>query len=202
MEEKETYKNCTIIYEVDPEAEHQDPSEMDEDILITYRADSRYRLGNTPVNDPDEWRRERLKELEEESPRTKKEDLMFEYPVYAHVHSGVALSLSPFSCPWDSGQSGVISISRKAALEMMGEGFTKTQLEEKVHTLLKNFLDAFQQYINGNIYWAVIKDADGETVGTCGGGYYGYDHEASGLQDAARETVGEYLNTLKERQTT
>ena len=29
-------------------------------------------------------------------------------PVYAYVHSGVALSLSSFACPWDSGCSGYI----------------------------------------------------------------------------------------------
>ena len=44
------------------------------------------------------------------------------FPVYAYIHSGVALSINPFSCPWDSGQIGFAVISRADLEKEYGNG--------------------------------------------------------------------------------
>lgn len=35
------------------------------------------------------------------------------FPVYAHIHGGLALSITPFSCAWDSGVIGYIKSPSK-----------------------------------------------------------------------------------------
>jgi len=195
---EEQYKGYVIKIEVDDCA--TDPSEWGDGILITHMAGSRYILGNTPVSDPVRWRADRLAELRRESPKTKKADLMFEYPVYALVHSGVALSMHPFSCPWDSGQSGVISISRKQAKECFPSIRTRAALEAKVRELLAGFLKTFNQYISGEVYSYTIEDPEGESIDSCGG-FYGMDYEASGLLETARDAI-DSMRTQAEELTT
>ena len=39
-------------------------------------------------------------------------DIVAWLPVYAYDHSGIALSCTPFSCRWDSGQVGYIVVTR------------------------------------------------------------------------------------------
>ena len=36
-------------------------------------------------------------------------------PIYMYDHSGITISVNPFSCPWDSGQIGFIYISKEKA---------------------------------------------------------------------------------------
>jgi len=110
---KEEYKGYTISINQD-ELVGESPLKYT-DVGITYMQSSRYTLGNTPIGNPHTWRRDKIAELKRKHPNTPKAKQLIEYPVYAYVHSGVDLSLSPFSCPWDSGQSGVIFISRHDA---------------------------------------------------------------------------------------
>ena len=41
-------------------------------------------------------------------------------PVYAYIHSGTCLNTTGFSCPWDSGQSGIIYVSHAKIREEFG----------------------------------------------------------------------------------
>ena len=186
MDDEIEYKGHTIKVEQDDLIE--DPLEYCTEIGITYLRSSRYILGNVPVNDPQEWRTEKLRELAKKRPGVKKADLMFEYPVYAYIHSGVVLAMSPFSCQWDSGQSGVIYMSRADAAQWFQRKFKDPELESLVKPMLKSTLETFNQFISGEVYYYRIEDSDGEEVDGCGG-FYGSDHEKSGLLTAARETI-------------
>lgn len=37
-------------------------------------------------------------------------------PLYMYEHSGISISTSPFSCPWDSGQIGFVLVSKKKSV--------------------------------------------------------------------------------------
>jgi hypothetical protein len=42
-------------------------------------------------------------------------------PVYMYDHSGITINTTGFSCGWDSGQVGIIYISRKDAIKEWGK---------------------------------------------------------------------------------
>ncbi len=89
------------------------------------------------------------------------------YPVYMYDHGGVALSVNSFSCKWDSGQVGFIVSDEGNA----HEAYINATEE----------LKEFAHYINGEVYGVRVFE-DTEEIDSCYG-YYGYDHETSGLKD-------------------
>ena len=64
-------------------------------------ASPRYYLGDDCIS-PDEIRA-----------LTKRSDIVY-LPVYALVHSATWLATKPFSCQWDSWQSGIIYVEKEA----------------------------------------------------------------------------------------
>jgi hypothetical protein len=106
------------------------------------------------------------------------------FPLQAYIHSGVALSLGAFSCPWDSGQVGYVLIK----LSEVGEGMARQCAEGLVET--------WNQYLSGDVWGYSITDSDGEEVehGSCWG-FYGYDY----CVEAAKEACPPPSET-KERQ--
>lgn len=93
-------------------------------------------------------------------------------PVYAYVHSGQTISTTPFSCPWDSGQSGIAWISRKDAVSEWGE-----VCEKKAKACIQGFIEEFDRGLTGDVYGYVIEN-DGEEVESCWGFFgQGYAEE-------------------------
>ena len=111
-------------------------------------------------------------------------------PVYAYVHSGVALSTGGFSCPWDSGCVGLIWCTFDRAREEYGDD---AQAHERARKYLIGEIETLDTYYRGNVYGFTIEDADGEHVDSCWG-FYGstidecgiLDHIDESLHDAAR----------------
>jgi len=97
--------------------------------------------------------------------------------VYVYQHSGTTISVTPFSCKWDSGQLGYI-VAHKPA----GKGDTV----EGIEATLKSEIELFDQYISGEIYWYSI-EYEGKEVDSCGG-YYGLEN--------CREQVAETMRAL------
>lgn len=107
-------------------------------------------------------------------------------PVYAYVHSGVALSTAPFNDPWDSWRSGFV-YSEDA-------GVTDDMLREYVET--------YNKYLAGDVWGFVVEEAveligqqeDGTTVerkqwvelDSCWG-FLGSDPEQNGMQEYAED---------------
>jgi hypothetical protein len=110
-------------------------------------------------------------------------------PLFLYDHSGITMSTQPFSCPWDSGQVGWIFVEReKVYKEYSAKRITKT-IREKVVRILQQEVKTYDDYLTGEVYgYEVLKG--GETVDSCWG-FYGRDHEKSGLMEAVLETVGE-----------
>ena len=106
-------------------------------------------------------------------------------PVYRFDHSAVAYSVRPFGCRWDSGQVGYIFASLpKIAAEY---GDTSPETLDKVREVLAGEVSTFSAYANGDVYGVRIFD-EVEELDACWG-FYGSDHEASGLMEYVRQYI-------------
>lgn len=158
-------KTIEIYQDEDP----TNPRENDNaDIMICFHG--RYNLGdkhNYRTSDFSGW-----DEMAEQIRKDYKPVTML--PLYLYDHSGITISTSPFSCPWDSGQIGFILISRETALK---ENFSK-RINKKIKSWAERYVKAsveeYDQYLTGDIYGYVIKDENGEETDSCWG-FYGLE---------------------------
>lgn len=98
-------------------------------------------------------------------------------PLYLYDHGGITMRCSPFSCPWDSGQVGVIFCSpvtmRKEYGIKAGRRVTR-KVKEKVIEVLKAEVETYDQYLIGDVWGYVIENEDGEHEDSCWG-FFGLD---------------------------
>jgi hypothetical protein len=105
-------------------------------------------------------------------------------PLYLYDHSGITMSCGPFSCSWDSGQVGFIYITKEKALSEYGGKIFSKKLKERVASYLKGEVETYDQYLRGNVYGFFIEES-----GDSCQGYFGYDHEKSGLLECAKAEI-------------
>lgn len=103
-------------------------------------------------------------------------------PIYLYDHSGLALSTSPFSCPWDSGQVGWIYTTKEKLREEYGVKYVTKKIKERAVSALKNELEVYSNFINGEVFGYVLKDEKGEEVDSCWG-FYGLNFKTNGIAD-------------------
>lgn len=72
-------------------------------------------------------------------------------PVYLYDHSGLSMSTSPYSCPWDSGQVGFIYCTRHVA-DNHGIAW------ERVPNMLKAEIATMDAYLSGEVYGYILYD--------------------------------------------
>ena len=109
-------------------------------------------------------------------------------PVFMYDHSGVALNTTGFSCPWDSGQVGFIYVTKADVLKDFGVTEITPEIQTKVEVCLRQEIETFSNYVGGNCYGYVVKDPNGEEVGSCWGFIGDRDYmitEAKAEADAA-----------------
>jgi hypothetical protein len=91
-------------------------------------------------------------------------------PVYMYDHSGVSLSTSPFSCPWDSGQVGFVVASADAIRGVYGVKRLTRNVMEKARRYVEGAVESYSKYVNGEYVSATIQ-APGEEEGEHLGGF-------------------------------
>lgn len=69
-------------------------------------------------------------------------------PLYAYIHSGIALSLHPFSCPWDSGQAGYILVNKDKVKREFGLKKITKKLMSKITSIINDELEEYNNYLN------------------------------------------------------
>lgn len=112
------------------------------------------------------------------------------YPIHAYIHGGISLSLGTSSCPWDSGLYGYLLIDPAK--------WSKKRKCPTIDKAAEAILKVYNQYAEGECYWYEIIDKDGEQVNTLSG-FYGSEHEESGLLDEARSHIDwEIRKSLKQ----
>ena len=103
-------------------------------------------------------------------------------PIYGYSHSGLTISLSPFSCPWDSGVMGFLVITKDKIRECYGVKRVTKKLIAKAIESAKGEIETLDQYITGDIYGFEITDEDDNHVDSCYG-FYGSDINTNGILD-------------------
>lgn len=170
----------------DDQCESPLPDDGDNGVNITYKRGSRYVLGNQQV-DGDEF---------EEITSKIESGEYIGLPVYAYIHSGVALRvgsswhglLPQGHAEFDSGLSGVVYISRKDALAWwMRKRMTKAT-RAKMEKGLTLIVAEFSRYLNGECYGYVIETENGEHVDSCFG-FIGYEYVTEEAKRAAADAA-------------
>jgi hypothetical protein len=118
----------------------------------------------------------------------KREDVAIIEPLYLYDHSGITISTQPFSCSFDSGQIGFIYITKQALRDNYSVKRVNTKTLKKAQINIENEVAIYDNYITDEVYGFIITDEEGEEVSRSYG-YYGYDHEDSGLLSQAKEEI-------------
>lgn len=108
---------------------------------------------------------------------------VFRLPVYLNNHSGIRISTTKFSCPWDSSQLGWVYLLKTDALVKFPE--RGDMLWDRVFSILKKEVSDYDHFINGEVssYFFEQKSPNSlkwECVSS-GFGFFGYDPMKNGM---------------------
>ncbi len=113
-------------------------------------------------------------------------------PVYMYDHSGLALNTSGFSCPWDSGQVGVIWVSPEAGRKEWGRRW-----RAKATACLVAEVETYSQYLSGEVYGICVHDRNGLEIDSCWG-FVGIKHAEEAVSEMLNAAVAEYRQRIGE----
>lgn len=127
-------------------------------------------------------------------------------PLYLYDHSGITMNTTGFSCPWDSGQVGIIYVSLERAKTEWPKKMDETdeQWDHRIREYLKGEVEEYDNYLRGEVYgyrvYKPVEDEDGfmdeddedcwEEVESCWGFFGDYNTEG-GCLEQARDAVPE-----------
>lgn len=170
-----TYKNHTI--QIFPDSDAESPREWD-NMTELHCCHRRYCLGDKDFN-----YKNGTDCIEAAQQAQKQGDIVL--PLYLYDHSGITISLTPFSCPWDSGQVGFVIIRREKMLsEFSATKFSKS-LKKKALQIAESEVQIYNQFLRGEVYGYKI-DPSGDSCW----GYYGQEEctkEAKSVVDSMAE---------------
>lgn len=134
---------------------------------------NRYNLGdkhNIDHNDYDSW------DDMVENNFSLEDDIIVS--LYLYDHGNITMSTAPFMCRWDSGQVGIAVVSKEKIIKEYGDDSPASRA--KALRCLEAEIETYDHYIQGSVYGYELFDAWDREIDSCWG-FYGYDHEKSGL---------------------
>ena len=183
MSEKEKYQGHTIeiVTDLDP----FNPRD-DENICIIHTVHPNYSFGDINYKSFQGVEKARNKAIRDG-------DMVL--PLYMYEHGGITISLSPFSCHWDSGQVGFVQIPRKKMLSEFGGKIFAKKLKARALEVAQYEVSTFDSYLRGEVYEYVV---DGED--RCGG-FYDEDDvlaEAKGIvKSIIKHNISQHCKKVK-----
>jgi len=107
------------------------------------------------------------------------EELFYKFhfclPVYAYEHGSIIVDVKPVSYDiWDSGQLGIIYVSKTKALKDFGQTKVTKKFEKAVYGLLTNEVKIYNAWLNNATFGYNIL-SNGEVIESCYGFYPGFD---------------------------
>jgi len=87
-----------------------------------------------------------------------------ELPIYLYEHGGIALNTTGFNCSWDSGQLGYIFAPKNVIRKEFGWKKLTPERIERIKTYMRNEVELFSKWLNGEVYYYLVEDEDGETI--------------------------------------
>lgn len=127
-------------------------------------------------------------------------------PVFMYDHSGITISSTPFSCPWDSGRIGFAFVTRETALKEMNTKRVTKKVRDWAARYTEASIKEYDQYLRGDVYGYEVThpnllDEDGEPeVDSCWG-FYGSDYceeEAKSVAEAVSKQAAERVKASNE----
>jgi hypothetical protein len=112
-------------------------------------------------------------------------------PLYLYEHSGMTMNTIGFSCPWDSGQVGIIFVSKAKAKEEYNWKVITKERENTIKRYLKAEVEIYDQFLTGEVYgYQITNIKSGEMTDSC----YGFYGEIDYCMDEAIGTVQWNIN--------
>lgn len=173
------YKGYTISIKQDPFA--ADPRNDWDPVSTMWCWHNRYELGDQDPDKPKQSEFEGWEQVKEHLYTLGAEVVL---PLSLYDHGGVQLYVGSPTCTWDSGYVGFIFLTRDKISRYFGQVTPGPKLEQ----LLKEEVELYNHYLNGNVFEYEIEDPEGNSLSSCGG-YYGYDHKESGLLEQAQYEI-------------
>ena len=96
-------------------------------------------------------------------------------PLFLFDHSGLTMSTTPFSCPWDSGQVGYICVPRETVRKEWNVKRISPKLKAQVEKTLRGEVATYDLWLQGDVWGYVIEDENGNHVDSCWG-FYGREY--------------------------
>jgi len=162
---EESYKGYTIkVYHDDVTGYHDSPRDWDNLGTMLCVKHRHYLLGDEQQDADD------IKEFIKEN-----ENNIVWLPLYLYDHSGLRMNTGGFHCPWDSGQVGIVYVTKERIREEYScKRISKATLK-KVLNVLNGEVKNYDHYISGQIYGYIIEDEHGEDGDSCWGFYGDYE---------------------------
>lgn len=73
-------------------------------------------------------------------------------PVYLYDHSGITVSTTPFSCPWDSGFFGIIAVSLDKVREEYGWKHVTAKRRAQIERCRQGEIETLDSYYTGEVF--------------------------------------------------
>lgn len=155
---------------------------------------SRYNLGDKQIASPygyydaEEWARENMPPFG---------DIAVLLGLNLYDHGGISMTTLPFD-GWDSGHVGFIYVTK----DQVREEYSKQRISKKLRKLVEQVLEGevrvYDMFLRGAVYGYVVKDSNGDEIeyGSCWG-FYGWDHEESGLMESAEMEIDGDLERIE-----
>lgn len=118
----------------------------------------------------------------------KEYDPLWIIPLSLYDHSGITISHGSPSCPWDSGYVGFHFIPKAKVREEYSVKRISKKLKEEIRIRLDCELETYDNYLRGSVYGYQIEHPERDELDSCWG-FYGWDHEKSGLLTDAESSV-------------
>jgi hypothetical protein len=177
------YKGLTIEIQQDEDAES--PRSWDNiGKMVCFH--KRYSLGDEHGfrhDDYSGW--DEMQAAIEKSVRDEGDEVAVILPIYMYDHSGLTINTTGFSCPWDSGRIGFIYVT-KGQVRKEYKRCTQKALG-KAKDLLLGEVEAYDQYLRGDVYGYTVTDPEGKMDAESCWGFFGHEYceqEAKAVADS------------------
>ncbi len=199
METYETIEYHDYTIKIIPDSDPMDPRKEFDNLGTLVCFHGRYDLG-----DKTDYRKENYSSWNElQTDIVKRENPVFIAPVYLYDHSGLRIKIGSFNgllpqghAEFDSGQIGFIFLSREKAKKEYGRLTPK--IKKIIAQNLQGEIKTYDDYLSGNVWGFQVIDPQENDIDSSFG-YYGFNHEKSGLMDQAREAIDYDLKTHGEQ---
>ncbi len=125
-------------------------------------------------------------------------------PLYLYDHSGITMSVSKFSCPWDSGQVGFIYMTREDIRKNWGVKRVTKKLLEQAKDLMVSEVKEYDYYLTGQVYGFIVEapasedEDEGKQLDSCWGFIGDLEYVRGEATQAAKHEAKAYFAKKRE----